>query len=273
MQEISQISRALKLIARDLDVPVIAISQLSRAVEARGGQAPAAVRPARVRLDRAGRRPRHVRLPRRLLQRRESRTWARPRSSSPSTATARSTPSSLSYVGRYTRFDNLARPGRERGPCSVVVGAQWGDEGKGKIVDLLAERRRRGRPLPGRQQRRAHARASATRRTSCGWCRAASSTRARSACSGTGCVIDPEVLIEELDGLSSAGHRRLRPAHLGQRPPDHAVAPDHRRRLRARAGPPPDRHHPARHRPRLRRQGARASASASRTCSTRRSCA
>ena len=25
-------------------------------------------------------------------------------------------------------------------PSTVIVGAQWGDEGKGKIVDLLAER-------------------------------------------------------------------------------------------------------------------------------------
>ena len=25
-------------------------------------------------------------------------------------------------------------------PCVVVVGAQWGDEGKGKLVDVLAER-------------------------------------------------------------------------------------------------------------------------------------
>ncbi|MFP5450996.1 MAG: adenylosuccinate synthetase, partial [Thermoleophilia bacterium] len=24
--------------------------------------------------------------------------------------------------------------------ASVVIGAQWGDEGKGKVVDLLAER-------------------------------------------------------------------------------------------------------------------------------------
>jgi adenylosuccinate synthase len=27
-------------------------------------------------------------------------------------------------------------------PCTIVVGAQWGDEGKGKIVDLLSERTR-----------------------------------------------------------------------------------------------------------------------------------
>jgi replicative DNA helicase len=36
-QEISQISRSLKSIAKELDVPIIALSQLSRAVEVRGG--------------------------------------------------------------------------------------------------------------------------------------------------------------------------------------------------------------------------------------------
>jgi replicative DNA helicase len=36
-QEISQISRSLKIIAKELNVPVIALSQLSRAVEQRGG--------------------------------------------------------------------------------------------------------------------------------------------------------------------------------------------------------------------------------------------
>ena len=56
-------------------------------------------------------------------------------------------------MARYPKFANLWRDhggdvpagaGRERDgvamPGVVVVGAQWGDEGKGKVTDLLAER-------------------------------------------------------------------------------------------------------------------------------------
>ena len=40
VQEVSQISRALKVLARDLDVPILAMSQLSRAVESRHDKRP-----------------------------------------------------------------------------------------------------------------------------------------------------------------------------------------------------------------------------------------
>jgi len=40
VQEISQISRSLKMLARDLDTPVLALSQLSRAVEQRQDKRP-----------------------------------------------------------------------------------------------------------------------------------------------------------------------------------------------------------------------------------------
>jgi replicative DNA helicase len=38
VQQVTELSRSLKHLARDLDVPVIALSQLSRAVEQRGGK-------------------------------------------------------------------------------------------------------------------------------------------------------------------------------------------------------------------------------------------
>ena len=34
----------------------------------------------------------------------------------------------------------------------AIVGANWGDEGKGKITDMLAEECRHYRQFPGRQQ-------------------------------------------------------------------------------------------------------------------------
>ena len=89
-------------------------------------------------------------------------------------------------------------------PATVVVGAQWGDEGKGKIVDLLAQQsdlvcRYQGGPNTG------HTivvgdETFKIRQIPTGIIN-------RKPCViGNGCVIDPEVLIEELDRFESLGY-------------------------------------------------------------------
>jgi adenylosuccinate synthase len=88
--------------------------------------------------------------------------------------------------------------------ATVVVGAQWGDEGKGKIVDLLAQQsdlvcRYQGGPNTG------HTIVVGVdtfkiRQIPTGIIN-------RKPCVvGNGCVIDPEVLIEELDRFESLGY-------------------------------------------------------------------
>src|SRR5918993_3549944 len=42
--------------------------------------------------------------------------------------------------GLFCCFSSGANMFDEKTTCTVVVGAQWGDEGKGKLVDVLAER-------------------------------------------------------------------------------------------------------------------------------------
>jgi adenylosuccinate synthase len=89
-------------------------------------------------------------------------------------------------------------------PATVIVGAQWGDEGKGKIVDLLALDcdlvcRYQGGPNAG------HTivvgdETYKIRQIPSGV------IRGKTCVIGAGCVVDPEVFLGEVDDLESRGH-------------------------------------------------------------------
>jgi adenylosuccinate synthase len=88
-------------------------------------------------------------------------------------------------------------------PATVIVGAQWGDEGKGKIVDLLAEHsdlvcRYNGGPNAGHTIV-ADGETYKVRHVPSGI------LRGKQCVIGAGCVVDPAVLVEELDELAARG--------------------------------------------------------------------
>ncbi len=93
-------------------------------------------------------------------------------------------------------------------PATVIVGAQWGDEGKGKIVDLLAQDsdvvcRYQGGPnaghtiVVGDQTYKIRQLPSGI-------------VRGKSCVIGNGCVVDPEVLIADVTSSRPAPARAPR---------------------------------------------------------------
>src|SRR5215211_4376721 len=88
-------------------------------------------------------------------------------------------------------------------PATVVVGAQWGDEGKGKIVDLLAQSsdivcRYQGGPNAGHTII-ADGETFKIRQVPSGV------ISGKTSVIGAGCVVDPEVLLDELDDFGARG--------------------------------------------------------------------
>lgn len=109
-------------------------------------------------------------------------------------------------------------------PAVVIVGAQWGDEGKGKVTDFLAERahivaRYQGGDnaghtvvIEGKEYKLFLVPAGVFRPDTL-------------AILGNGMAIDPKVLVEEIENLRAHGHRadNIRISHAA-----HLVMPYHR---------------------------------------------
>jgi adenylosuccinate synthase len=88
-------------------------------------------------------------------------------------------------------------------PSTVIVGAQWGDEGKGKIVDLLAQQsdvvcRYQGGPNAGHTII-AEGETWKIRQIPSGI------LSGKISVIGAGCVVDPQVFLAEVDMLESRG--------------------------------------------------------------------
>jgi adenylosuccinate synthase len=88
-------------------------------------------------------------------------------------------------------------------PATVIVGAQWGDEGKGKIVDLLAQDsdvvcRYQGGPNAGHTII-VGGETFKIRQTPSGV------ISGKTSVIGAGCVVDPQVFLEEIDDLAARG--------------------------------------------------------------------
>ncbi|MGH7607026.1 MAG: adenylosuccinate synthase [Gemmatimonadales bacterium] len=116
--------------------------------------------------------------------------------------------------------------------CVVVVGAQWGDEGKGKIVDVLAERA----DLVVRYQGGANAGHTVDIGTGEGdfvLHQIPSGILQGAVCIvGNGVALDPEQLFAELDALGARGIRTELKLHISDRA--HLTLPYHKLLDRAR---------------------------------------
>src|ERR671930_803457 len=103
-------------------------------------------------------------------------------------------------------------------PATVIVGAQWGDEGKGKIVDLLAQSsdvvcRYQGGPNAG------HTIVREGETFKLHHVPSGILYGDKICVVGSGCVVDPDLLVREIDevesrGISTAGLRIAGNAHL-----------------------------------------------------------
>jgi len=112
------------------------------------------------------------------------------------------------------------------GPNVVIVGLQWGDEGKGKIVDLLANRARYVVRFQGGNN--AGHTLVVDGQTTVLHLIPSGILQPKTTCIvGNGVVLDPEVLVTELDNLAARGVQ-VTPERLVLSRDAHLVMPYHR---------------------------------------------
>ena len=134
-QEISAISRSLKALAKELDVPVIALSS-SRARRRRApDKRPQLSRPARIGRHRAGRRHRDVHLPRGAVPRRR-----RPANQGPRSPRSSSASSATAHGHRQARLPQGVHALREPGAGSGVTSGIWGSGSGGGVGSGIGTR-------------------------------------------------------------------------------------------------------------------------------------
>ena len=138
-------------------------------------------------------------------------------------------------------------------PATVVVGTQWGDEGKGKFTDLVAAEmdmvvRYQGGHNAG------HTLVVNGETFALQLIPSGVLYEHITPVIGNGVVIDPRVLIAEMDALEARGIDCSSRAAVGQRPPDHALPHRVGRPSRAPSRRGDAGHHQAGHRARVRRQ-------------------
>ena len=153
----------------------------------------------------------------------------------------------------------------------VVVGAQWGDEGKGQARRRARRARRLGRALSGRRERRAHRRPRRARRSCCTRSRAAFCIAGVRCAIGNGVVLDPETLFTEIDELVADGIDVEGRLYVSDRA--HLVLPYHKLVDARELALAVDRHDGARHRPGVRGQDRAARRARARSAQSRRGCA
>lgn len=111
-------------------------------------------------------------------------------------------------------------------PNVVVIGAQWGDEGKGRIVDLISEKvdiiaRYQGGNNAG------HTIVIGDEKIVLHHLPSGILREGKVSVIGNGVVIDPKVLLEEIEGLRAAGHKADR-ENLKISDRAHVIMPYHR---------------------------------------------